>query len=177
MTVDISYHTKEEIIKGCIRKDAESQKHLYYSYSDEMYTTAFRILKEEHLAADVLHDAFLLIFRDIKNLKNYDALRSWIKSIVVNTSLKTLKRNRRIHYTDEIPEHILQAEYDPMNGEQLEKAILKLPEGYRVVFLLIEVEGYKHQEVAKMLGISVGTSKSQLFYAKKALRKMLKAYG
>jgi len=67
-----------------------------------------------------------------------------------------------------------QQSFNPLDGEHIEKAINSLPEGYRIVFFLIEVEGYKHQEVARMLGISEGTSKSQLHYAKQSLMKMLK---
>lgn len=85
-----------------------------------------------------------------------------------------LNRYKRIEYTDRpLPVNSYHA-FDPMQGEEIEKAILSLPEGYRIVFLLIEVEGYKHHEVAEMLGINEGTSKSQLFYAKKSLRKMLR---
>lgn len=174
MTIDLKYNKTEEIAKGCMNGDPQSQKVLYFTYADEMYTTALRILKDEHMAADVLHDSFLLIFRDIQKLRKLSSLRSWIKSIVINTTLKTLNRYKKIEYTDEPVQMDVSLAYDPMDGEQIEKAIMCLPEGFRVVFLLIEVEGYKHQEVAEMLGISEGTSKSQLFYAKKKLRKMLK---
>ncbi len=174
MDIDIKHHTQEEIISGCIRKDAESQKQLYFLHSDEMFSTAYRILGSEHMAADALHDSFLLIFKDIKKLRKPGSLRSWIKSIVINVSLKTLQRHKRIQYVDEPLSMDTQVSYDPMDGEHIEKAIMSLPEGYRLVFLLVEVEGYRHAEVADILGISEGTSKSQLFYAKQSLRKMLK---
>ena len=174
MDIDIKHQTQEDIIAGCIRNDADSQKQLYFRYADEMFSTAFRIMGDEHMAADVLHDAFLLIYRDINKLKKHASLRSWIKSIVINVSLKTLQRHKRIKYVDEPLSIDTRMNYDPMDGEHIEKAIMSLPEGYRIVFLLVEVEGYKHAEVAEILGVSEGTSKSQLFYAKQSLRRMLK---
>lgn len=126
------------------------------------------------MAEDALHDAFLLIFRDIKGLKKDDALVGWMKRVVINVTLKMLQRQRRIEYTDDSLKIDRMVAYNPMDGEELYMAINALPEGYRLVFLLIEVEGYKHQEVASILKISEGTSKSQLHYAKQSLMKMLR---
>ncbi len=126
------------------------------------------------MAEDALHDAFLLIYRDIKKLKNNESLLPWMKRVMINTSLKMLQRHRKIEYTDEAVKIDKVYTFNPMDGEHIYKAISRLAEGYRIVFLLIEVEGYKHHEVAEMLGISEGTSKSQLHYAKQSLMKMLK---
>ncbi|MEN8223841.1 MAG: sigma-70 family RNA polymerase sigma factor [Bacteroidota bacterium] len=169
----IKNQSVSEIIEGCKKKKTRFQKLLYYRYCDELYTSAYRIIKENHMAEDALHDAFLLIFRDIKKLKNNDSLRAWMKRVVINTSLKMLQRHRKIEYTDKAMMLDSPQSLDPMNGEHIYRAISLLPEGYRVVFLLVEVEGYKHAEVAEMLGISEGTSKSQLHYAKLSLKKML----
>jgi len=174
INIDIEYQSVNDIIEGCRRKKTESQKQLYFHFCDELYTTACRIMKDKHMAEDSLHDAFLHIFRDIKQLKNNEALKPWMKRIVINTSLKMLQRHRRIEYTDGTALIDSQQSFNPLDGEHIEKAINSLPEGYRIVFFLIEVEGYKHQEVARMLGISEGTSKSQLHYAKQSLMKMLK---
>ena len=146
---------------------------LYDRYSNAMYTTAFRIINDRDLANDAIQEAFIQVFKILGQFEHRSTLGSWIKMIVIHASLKILKKQRRIAFvdlTDNI-EHIIWEE--PMSGEHLEKAILSLPSGYRTIFLLIEVEGYKHKEVAKMLNISEGTSKSQLFHAKKYLKKML----
>ncbi|MEM1357799.1 MAG: RNA polymerase sigma factor, partial [Bacteroidota bacterium] len=91
-----------------------------------------------------------------------------------------LNKLRRKKVTEELPLNYADQEVDwgttALDVEYLEKAIARLPDGYRAVFVLIEVEGYKHQEVADMLGITIGTSKSQLFYAKKKLREYLRHY-
>lgn len=172
-SIDIEYQSIDDIIEGCRRKKRESQKQLYFNYCDELFTTAIRILHDQHMAEDSLHDAFLKIFRDIKQLKSNDSLKPWMKRVVINTSLHMLQRRRRIEYTDGTALIDNVQVWDPLNGEHIEKAIMSLPEGYRIVFLLIEVEGYKHQEAAKILGISEGTSKSQLHYAKQSLKRML----
>ena len=163
-----------DIIEGCREKKTDSQRQLYFRYCDDLYTTSCRIMKDGHMAEDALHDAFLLIFRDIKNLKNNELLLAWMKRVMINTSLKMLQRYRLIEYTDEIVNIDEVQTLNPMDGEHIYKAISLLAEGCRIVFLLIEVEGYKHKEVAEMLGISIGTSKSQLHYAKQKLIKMLK---
>ena len=141
-----------------------------------MFTIAFRIINDYDNANDALQEAFIQVFRDIKQFKGNSTLGAWIKTIVVRTSIKKFKKedvfiqleNHQNGETISWPEE--------MQGEDLEKAILALADGCRTIFLLIEVEGYKHKEVADMLNISEGTSKSQLHYAKKQLQILLKDY-
>ena len=100
-------------------------------------------------------------------------LGSWLKTIVIRTAYKHLKT---IKIFDELTPSVLDTLIDwgdTLDAEYLEKAIQSLPDGFRAVFVLIEIEGYTHKEVADMLNIAEGTSKSQLFYAKQKLRKML----
>ena len=133
-----------------------------------MYTSAYRILKDHELANDAIQEAFIQVFRILGQFQFRSTLGSWIKTIVIHTSLKILKKQKAFVFTD-LSDNIKFISWDePMNGEYLEKA-----SGYRAIFLLIEVEGYKHNEVAEMLNISEGTSKSQLFHAKKYLRNIL----
>lgn len=139
-----------------------------------MYTIAYRIVRNADLANDVLQIAFIQVFRDIKQFKGNSTIGAWIKTIVVRNAIKQLKHEKEFVSMKEFHTNgDVIAWPDEMNGKDLEKAILSLPTGYRTIFLLIEVEGYKHKEVAKMLDISEGTSKSQLFYAKKQLQKIL----
>lgn len=171
--MNVSDWSDQTLVNGCLENNNIFRKALYDKYCDEMYTTAWHIVYDRDLASDILHDAFLQVFKDIKQLRVATSLKYWIKSIVVHTAIKVIKKQRLVHYSSDVeqPEPIIWP--DPMSGEALQKAIGNLAEGYRVVFVLVEVEGYKHQEVAQMLGISEGTSKSQLFHAKRMLRKML----
>jgi RNA polymerase sigma-70 factor (ECF subfamily) len=141
-----------------------------------MFTIAYRITGDYDIASDALQEAFIQVFTDIGQFRGESSLGAWIKTILIRTSYRKLKKENLFEgngpgYTADViswPEE--------MTGEDLEKAILSLPEGSRTVFILVEVEGYKHREVAEMLGISEGTSKSQLFYAKQQLQERLKDF-
>jgi RNA polymerase sigma-70 factor (ECF subfamily) len=168
--------TEEDLIQGCLNGNRVAQKALYDRYNRAMFTTVYRMAGDFELAQDILQEAFVKVFTHLDSFRRESTLGAWIKTIVVRTALSKLKRQPKFepyenHFTDEVVDwgDYLQAEY-------LEKAILSLPDGYRSVFVLVEVEGYAHKEVAEMLGISVGTSKSQLYYAKKRLQEKLKAY-
>ncbi len=138
-----------------------------------MYTSAYRILNDRELANDAIQEAFIQVFKILRQFEFRSTLGSWIKTIVIHASLKILKKQKVLVFVD-LSDNIKHISWeDPMSGEHLEKAILSLPSGYRAIFLLIEVEGYKHKEVAEMLNISAGTSKSQLFHAKKYLKNIL----
>ena len=163
------------LVQGCIRNERIAQRDLYQKYCDAMFTIAYRIVNNRDDAHDALQDSFIQVFRDIGQYRFDSTLGAWIKTIVVRTSLRLLSKNRNLAFTDleeaKSDEMILIP--DTLNSEYLEKVILSLPDGYRAVFLLTEVEGYTHEETAKMLGISTGTSKSQLHHAKKMLKNRL----
>lgn len=169
--------TEAELINACLKQDRTAQKTLYDRYKDAMFTTSYRMMGDFELAEDVLQEAFVKVFRALPKFRKESTLGAWIKTIVVRTALSKLKKK---DFTEPLEDYHTNQHADWSNhldAEYLEKAIQALPDGYRSVFLLIEVEGYAHKEVAEMLGISVGTSKSQLFYAKKKLRASLSEYG
>ncbi len=163
-----------DLIEGCLKNDRSKQKRLYYKYCDAMYTVAYRILNDHEEANDVLQESFIQVFLKMNQFRKESTLGAWIKMIVVRTTLKHLKEKKTFesieNYTDDNVDFIPGV----VDGKILEKVILSLPAGYRTIFLLVEVEGYKHKEVAEMLNITEGTSKSQLFYAKKLLKEKLK---
>ncbi|MEO0472966.1 MAG: RNA polymerase sigma factor [Bacteroidota bacterium] len=166
-----------ELVAGCLANDRKAQKALYDRYKDAMYTLCYRITSDHELAADAMQEAFLGVFRGMHNFRKESTLGAWIKTIVVRTAYKKLRKQPQ---TDELDERVMGEMIDWgdfLDAEYLEKAIQSLPPGYRSVFILIEVEGYAHKEVAEMLNISVGTSKSQLFYAKKQLKQKLTLMG
>jgi RNA polymerase sigma factor (sigma-70 family) len=160
----------EYIIEGCKNQKRESQKDLYDLYCDAMFTVAYRIVNNNDDAHDVLQETFIEVFKHIKSFRNESSVGAWIKTILVRKALKKLKELKFVdNFVEngvEIPSDFL----DDLSGEYLEQLILSLPEGFRTVFLLFEVEGYSHQEIADMLSISESTSKSQLSRAKKSLR-------
>lgn len=167
--------TETELIERCLAQDRLAQKELYERYNRAMYSAAYRITSDFDLANDVLQEGFIKVFKALPKFRRESTLGAWIKTIVVRTALSKVKRRPAF---EPLEHHHLGHTVDwgsKIDADYLEKAILALPEGYRTVFVLIEVEGYRHKEVADMLDISVGTSKSQLFYAKKKLREMITA--
>lgn len=168
--------SEQALIDACIAQDRLAQKRLYDKYKNAMFTLAYRITGDFGLASEALQDGFLNVFKGLKSFRGISTLGAWIKTIVVRAALRKLKT--KIVY-EELPHSSTSSFIDwghYLDAEYLEKAILALPEGYRAVFTLIEVEGYSHKEVAAILKISVGTSKSQLFYAKKKLRELIEYY-
>jgi RNA polymerase sigma factor (sigma-70 family) len=161
----------EKIIDACRQNKRRAQKRLYELYCDAMFTTAFRITNNSDDAHDVLQDAFIEVFRHIKSFRGESTIGAWIKTIVVR---KALKKMKELKFYDDYEENGLNLPLefpDDLSGEYLEQMILSLPQGYRTVFLLFEVEGYTHKEVGEMLGITEGGSKSQLSRARKILKK------
>lgn len=166
--------TEAELVDACRKMDRRAQKELYDRYSRAMYTAAYRVTGDFDLANDVLQEGFLKIFQKLHTFRGESTVGAWIKVIIVRTALSRIKREP---ITETLPANFNNEQIDwgqhDLDLDYLEKAIQRLPSGYRSVFLLIEVEGYSHKEVAEMLGITMGTSKSQLFYAKKKLREFL----
>jgi RNA polymerase sigma-70 factor (ECF subfamily) len=161
------------MVLGCLKNDRHFQKQLFEKYKDAMYTLVFRILRNEELASDAVQEGFIQVFTGMGNYRFEATLGSWIKTIMIRSALKILK-NEPVRNNEEPDILNVPVEWDVnLTGELLDKAISQLSPGYRTVFLLVEVEGYKHKEVAEMLNISEGTSKSQLSKAKVILQQKL----
>ena len=179
-TTDRDRQSSDEnsLVDGCIKKDYKAQKLLFDRYKDAMYTIAFRMLNDGEEANDALQDAFIQVFRDIGKFRGESTIGAWIKTIVIRTGLKKIRERNKSGFgnTPDVPENEPVIWPSWINSNDLEKAILSLADGYRIVFLLIEVEGYSHKEVAEMLDMPVGTSKIRLFRAKQQLRQLLTGY-
>lgn len=165
--------SEADLISGCLLQDRIAQRQLYDRYKKAMYTLACRITGDFDDANDVLQDSFLEVFRHLDQFRGDAKLGAWIKRIVVRKSVK----KRRIIGWQQAEEDELEVAVnwgdDEINVAHLETAIFALPDGFRSIFVLAEIEGYTHREIGEMLNISEGTSKSQLFHAKRKLRNML----
>ena len=164
--------SENELIAGCKFGDVRIQRMLYDAYKTAMYTLAYRLTGDFDDANDVLQDTFLEVFKKIGQFRQEATLGAWIKAILVRKAKKKFNEPKSWVLVDEIPADALANDYlnERVEAEALEKHILNLPEGARMVFCLIEIEGYTHAEAAGLLGVSEGTSKSQLNYAKKKLK-------
>lgn len=166
--------SEQELVEGCLNNDRLFQKMLFDKYKNGMYTVVYRILRNEALSCDALQEGFILVFQNLKSYRFESTLGGWIKTIMVRSALKIVRKEIPLNELDNSALNIPITWDENLTGEVLDKAIAKLSPGYRTVFLLIEVEGYSHKEVAEMLNISDGTSKSQLSRAKSLLQNYLK---
>jgi len=173
---EILESTIKEVIEGCKKQNLHAQKELYNLYCDEMYTLAYRITRSFELSNDVLQDAFIEVFRDIKKFRGEGPVGKWIKTIVFRVAIRLLKKESNYSDLEDGQWDELSVPENMYDKQVLEHLILSLPDGYRAVFCMVSIEGYSHRETAEILGISEGTSKSQLHHAKKMLRDKIKHY-
>lgn len=169
---------EKALIKQCINKERAAQRQLFLAYKDAMFTVLYRLLGNVEEAEEALQDGFVKVFTHLPSFQGKSTLGAWMKTIFVREALQRLRKMQlppaEASAADEVPALSFD---DALTGEVLEKAILSLDDGFRTVFLLIEVEGYKHREVAEMLNITEGTSKSQLSRAKQKLKTILNDLG
>lgn len=170
--------TEEKLVEMCAKGNSKAQRLLYERFYKKMYVVALRYCKTTFEAEDILQEAFVKVFKAIEDFKGDSTLDYWIKRIVINTALKQNRRlldKMHMDDIDEITEEpaseiFADKSYD---FEELLAIIQQLSPGYRTVFNLYAIEGYQHNEIAEMLGISEGTSKSQYARAKALIQKML----
>ncbi|TAH27521.1 MAG: RNA polymerase sigma factor [Cytophagales bacterium] len=175
-----------EIIAGCIKGKRIAQEALFNKYAPSMRYVCVRYASSSLEVDDIFQDAFIKVFQHIKAFRNESNLEAWIKRIFINTAINYYNKNKsraeqkffdsRIEEIESNNEDIDDFEQaaQALSKEELISIINQLPEGYRVVFNLYAIEEYKHKEIAEILQISEGTSKSQLYKARSMLKKFVK---
>ena len=165
--------SEDKLIAGCRKGKRESQQALYDKYCDGMYLIALRYSKIDQEAKDILQEAFLKVFRNINNLKNESSLANWIRKIVINTALNYQRSKLYLYPMIDIEDlqgqEMQESVLSQLSYEELLALVRELPGGCQLIFNLYAIEGYKHCEIAEILNISEGTSKSQYFRAKSIL--------
>ncbi len=168
-----------DIIKGCARHDRKAQQMLYDKYSRFLLGICIRYATDRAEAEDIMQDCFLKIYFSIGDFSGTGSFAGWLRKIAVNTAITHYHKNLKHRYHIEIEEYVTvetgtgSFEEDLFTSEELYIVLNELPAGYRMVFNLYAVEGYKHKEIAEMLNIDTNTSKSQYSRAKAALREKL----
>ena len=171
--------TEEQLIKACIKEDAACQREVFNRYSSRMLGVCQRYARNTADAEDILQDAFIKVFDKMHQFKFEGSFEGWIRKIVVNTALKKYTLTR---YSKEISGYEVKdsdegtldpSVYSHLTQKDLMVLINNLPDGYRVVFNLYVIEGYQHDEIAEMLGIQPGTSRSQLVKARTMLQRQI----
>ena len=163
-----------QLLKDCLKLRPEAQRALYEHFAPSMLGVCFRYTKSLADAEDVLQNGFVKVFKYLSQYKQEGELGAWIRKIMVNTALTYLKSNRKYQYDlsfDEMALHPVST-HNPevaLHAKELSELIRQLPTGFQTIFNLHAVEGYTHVEIASMLGISDGTSRSQYARARALL--------
>ncbi len=177
----ITLHNNEKSwIKRATGNDPRAQKVLYEKYAPKMLSVCRQYIKDIQFAEDVMINGFVKVFRSLETFQHKGSFEGWVRRIMVRESISYLRKKQFVVFDDEVFEnHEASAPSDSNSWDvdYIQTQIDSLPEGYKMVFLLYAVEGYKHYEIAQMLKISEGTSKSQLFKARKLLQERLKLSG
>lgn len=172
--------SEQELIKGCVKGDRAAQKALYERYCRKMMVVCQRYAKSTQEAEDALQEGFLKVFASLKSFRGDARLDTWITRIMINTALNAQRQKLYLLPMVDITEvHLPEDEEISLaafNLSELIAMIQSLPDGCRLVFNLFAIEGYNHKEIAGMLGISEGTSKSQYSRAKSLLKVKLNVH-
>ncbi len=171
--------TLDELIIQCKRQDAKAQGELYKRYDRILFAICLRYSPNYAEAEDNLQDAFLTIFKKIEQYNAKGSFEGWMKRIAVNTVLQKYRKQRSFEIVDEgqiQDEEEVEVETDEIPLDFLLKIVQELPDRYRLVFSMYVMDGYQHKEIAELLGISDGTSKSNLARARMILQKKIEEY-
>ncbi len=169
--------SEAELISGCVRSEPAAQRALYDRFAARMLVVCLRYARAQMEAEDALQEGFIKVFNSIRDFRGDSKLETWITRIMINSSLNIQRKKMyMLPMVDVEKVSLTESEEVHLAGMHLDDLIAmvqSLPDGCRVVFSLFAVEGYGHQEIASMLGISEGTSKSQYNRAKQLLRAKL----
>ena len=173
--------SEQSLIERLQAQDRQAQKALYDRYAALMFSVCRRYLKSREDAEDALVSGMYKVFTQIETFSGAGSFEGWIRRVMVNEALMKLRKVQPLVFPGEeamVNDHpdsfSIEAE---LSAREILELLDQLPNGYRTVFNLYVLEGFKHQEIADMLGISINTSKSQLILAKEKLRQLLKTKG
>lgn len=167
------YKNESGLIKKAIKNNREAQHVLFNMYAPKMLSVCRYYIKDVQHAEDVMLNGFLKVFKNLEKFKGEGSFEGWIRRIMVRESISFLRQQKHIEFSieeiDETSDYSNQINTE-IEVAEIQKLIDNLPEGYKMVFVMYAIEGYKHAEIAELLQISEGTSKSQLFKARKQLQ-------
>lgn len=169
----INLHQEEkELIQLAVENNRQAQQQIYTRFSPKMLSVCRQYIKDIHLAEDIMITAFMKVFTNLKNFQYKGSFEGWIRRIMVNECISFIRVEKKMKYSDD--ETYIEESFNNIESQfsiaDIQFLIDSLPDGYKMVFNLYAIEGYKHHEITTMLGISEGTSKSQLSHARKMLQ-------
>jgi RNA polymerase sigma-70 factor (ECF subfamily) len=170
----VNLHQEEkELIELAVENNRHAQHRLYSKFSPKMLSVCRQYIKDLHQAEDVMITAFMKVFTNLKNFEHKGNFEGWIRRIMINECISYIRVHKKVTFIE--VENYVEEHYNNIESqfsvEDIQFLIDNLPDGYKMVFNLYCIEGFKHQEIAAMLGINEGTSKSQLYHARKMLQE------
>ncbi len=172
--------TESDLINGCKEDNRRMQEEMYRRFSPRMYAVCLRYAGNAAEAEDILQEGFIKVFKKLDSFRGEGSFEGWVRRIFVNTAIEHFRRKRYLMPVTEKEENTIEGKYtsvlDSLGVKDIMALVQELSPGYRTVFNLYVVEGYTHKEIADMLGISEGTSKSQLSRAKVILQDMVRTF-
>ena len=168
----------DQLIQRCKKNDTVAQSELYKLYASKLFSLCLKYSRNYAEAEDNLQDAFLTIFKKMDQYKNKGSFEGWLKRITINTVLQQYRTQKVFEITNEniVEEVALEVDEESLSIDYLLKIIQELPDRYRLVFNLYVLDGYSHKEIAEMLEINTGTSKSNLARARNILKETIENY-
>ena len=170
------YKNESELISKAQKNNREAQHVLFNLHSSKMLSVCRYYINDVHHAEEVMLNGFFKVFSNLKNFRNEGSFEGWIRRIMVRESISFLRQKKIIEFSVEevdVQETYSEAINTEIEVEEIQQLIDALPNGYKMVFIMYAIEGYKHHEIAELLNISEGTSKSQLFKARKMLQQQI----
>ncbi|MEO6838986.1 MAG: RNA polymerase sigma factor [Ginsengibacter sp.] len=168
---------ESDLIKGCIEGDPQMQRLLYDRFSSMMYAVCLRYAENTEDANDVLQEGFIKVYRSLSKFRAEGSFEGWVRRIFINTSIEHFRKKVKLYNVSEVPENTVEdndlSALDVLAAKDIMNIINELSPGYKMVFNMHVIEGYSHKEIAEILGITEGTSKSQLARAKGVLKRIL----
>ena len=171
------HNNNTELLKKAAKNNREAQHDLYKVHAPKMLSVCRYYIKDIQNAESVMLNGFFKAFKNLKSFKFQGSFEGWLRRIMVRESISFLRQQKKIEFSIEdvtIPQDYSNNINSEIEVAQIQQLIDELPEGYKMVFVMYAIEGYKHNEIAEMLSISEGTSKSQLFKARQMLQKKIK---
>lgn len=167
-----------QLIEKCKNHDTQAQSELYKLFSSKLFSVCLKYSRNYAEAEDNLQDAFLIIFNKVEQYKHKGSFEGWIKRIAVNTILQRYRQEKvfEIVADDIVDDHEIELDDETISIDFLLKIIQELPDRYRLVFNLYVLDGYSHNDIANMLDIQIGTSKSNLARARQILKTTIEDY-
>lgn len=169
----INLHQEEkELIELAVENNRHAQHQIYSKFSPKMLSVCRQYIKDLQQAEDVMITAFMKVFTNLKHFEHKGSFEGWIRRIMINECISYIRVQKKVKFIED--ENYYEESFNNIESkfsvEDIQFLIDSLPDGYRMVFNLYAIEGYKHQEIAELLGINEGTSKSQLSHARKMLQ-------